>query len=111
MGLTSAWPAFRIFPSLCYLCEASMCVVALTFDAHLHQPVPLSAAVAEQAEGSVPTGHGIAWNTGVEQLISHLVARVLLQKGIWKGRWVTARLACQQQHKAPQETLHSKDKK
>lgn len=76
---------------------------ALTFDAHLHQPVPLSAAVAQQAEGSVPAGHGVAGNAGVEQLVSHLVARVLLQTGVWKGWRVAAGLACQHQHKAQRE--------
>lgn len=69
-------------------------MVALTFDAHLYKAIPFPAAVTQQAKGSVTAGHGIAWNTGVKQLISHLVAGRLLQAGIWKGWWVTARLAC-----------------
>lgn len=86
-------------------------MVALTFDAHLHQAVPFAAAITQQAEGSVPAGHGIAWSAGVKQLVSHLVAGMLLQTGVWKGRRVTAGLACQRQHREQEKTLLSQDRK
>lgn len=50
----------------------------LTFDTYLHQSIPLSTAVAQQAESTAPTGHNITGHTSVQQLISHVVSRVLL---------------------------------
>lgn len=50
----------------------------LTFDTYLHQSIPLSTAVAQQAESTAPTGHHITGHTSVQQLVSHVISRVLL---------------------------------
>lgn len=50
----------------------------LTFDTYLHQPVPFSTAVTQQAEGSEPAWHYVARHTCIQQFISHLIPRMPL---------------------------------
>lgn len=66
--------------------------MTFTFDTNLHRPVPLPAAVTQQAEGSVSMWHHKTWQTCVQQLVSHLRARVLLQTSVGEGWRVSTSL-------------------
>lgn len=62
-------------------------VYTLTFDTELHKAIPLSTAVAQQAEGCFSVRQSVSWITGIQKLITQLQSCLSLQVCVRKGGW------------------------